>query len=149
MEFDMIYKQKRNLIISQVIGAILGLLLGITSQYDSFWNVLARIIFYPIALAALSRFCVRTYQVVKVKLGTKVYDSTGDYLVVERRGRGVAAAIIAPFLVVGIISTVSGLPWFLQDMIILAVITVGAFFCYKDIRFFVNFKRELNEQQKM
>lgn len=148
MEFGIVYKQKRNLIIAQVIGVVLGLVLGITGEYDSFWEKVGSIFISPLSLAALFRFCVRTFQVIKIKLGTKVYDNNGGYMVIERPLRGAIAAVMIPFLLLGIISALPEMNEFLLSAICLLIIAIGAFFCYKDIRFFVNLKRKSNEQQE-
>lgn len=156
MEFDMIYKQKKNLIVAQALGAVFGvvlalidLILAFGETWSSFGNALREFVLLPVTFAASLRFCVRTYQIAKVKFGTKVYDSTGGYFVIERRGRGIAASIIAFFLLVGIIAELSVIHSVLFVLACLAAVAVGAFFCYKDIRFFVNYKRELDEQQEM
>lgn len=153
MEFDMIYKQKKNLIIAQTIGAAFGLILALIDliqsfgqTWSSFGNALSELVLLPVTFAASLRFCVRTYQIAKVKFGTKVYDSTGDYLIIERRGRGIAATIIAFFLLVGIIAELSVIHDVLVVLAVLAAVAVGAFFCYKDIKFFVDLKRNRNQQ---
>lgn len=146
MEFEMIYKQKRNLIIAHVIGVLLGLVVGVTSGYESFVEVLGAVTLIPILLAVLLRFIVRTYQITKIKFGTKVYDQAGNYIVVERPGRGFVAAIAIPFLVVGIITTLPQISQLLFYIILAVLVVIGAFFCYKDIKFFVDLKKNKNQQ---
>ena len=89
--------------------------------------------------AALLRFCVRAYQFAKIKFGVKVQDENGSYVVVEKPGRGVFAAIIAFILPFALITSFSQ-P--LTTIIAVVLIVIGAFFCALDIRYIVSNRKK-------
>ena len=139
---DMMYKTKQRLIIAQVVGAVFGLIFGLSNKYETFWEILGAVIVCPIAFAALLRFCVRAYQFAKVKLGVKVQDSDGAYAIIERPGRGIFAAVVAFFLPFCISVPFAQVSETLFIIVLFVLIIMGALFCLLDIRYMINYRRE-------
>lgn len=146
MSDNMICGKKKALICAQAIGAVFGLILGLSAGYEAFWEVVGAVVIAPIACAALLRFCVRAYQFAKVRFGVKVQDTNGDYVVIEKPGRGIFAAIIALFLPVVFVTSFAKVSHVLLIISAIVLLIAGAFFCYLDIRYVVNCKREKKNQ---
>lgn len=142
MDIDLVYHKKKALIGAQIVGVAVGLVFALFSGCETFWEILGAVILSPIIFAVLLRFCVRTYQFAKVKLGVKVQDSDGAYAVIEQPGRGIFAAVVAFFLPFCIAVPFAQVSETLFIIVIFALIIVGALFCLLDIRYMINYRRE-------
>ena len=144
MDVDMVFKQKKALIWAQSIGFVFGLVFAISNGFESFGAFIRDIVGGPILFAALLRFCVRTYQFVKIKFGVKVQGSSGEYVIIEKPVRGVIAAVAAPFLLLIPASLLGNAPQWLINTYLIALILVGVFFCISDIRYMIQHKQTQN-----
>ena len=137
-EAESLFYEKRSrehliLLIVQVIGAILGVIAVITDD-NTFVEMLAGFLGMPLACAGFLRLIVRTFQIVRMKFGQKIYDGYGGYYIVPRNG----LAAIASFVAVGILTTV--ITAFAQTgrTLVIAAPMMGiieVFLLYTDIKF--------------
>ena len=105
-EAEYMYYEKRrrdhlSVLVVQGIGVVLGVIAVLTND-NTLLEALAGLLVMPLACAGFLRLIVRTFQIVRLKFGRKIYDGSGGYYVVPRNG----LAAIASFVAVGILTTI-------------------------------------------
>lgn len=136
-EEEYLYYENRRLdhlrlLIVQGIGAALGLLAVVTSDYE-LRKMLAGFLVMPLACAGLLRFFVRTFQIVRMKLGHKIYDGAGNYYVVPRNGLGVIGCFVIFGLFTCILTGVAHVEY-AAEIIMLMMGLIEVFLLYTDIK---------------
>lgn len=136
-EAEYLYYEKRRrehltLLIVQAIGAIFGVIAVVTDDH-TLLEMLAGFLVMPLACAGFLRFFVRTFQVVRMKLGQRIYDEAGNYYVVPRNGLGVVGCFVAFGLFTCVLTGVAHIEYAAEIiMLILGIIEV--FLLYTDIK---------------
>ena len=133
-EYQNIEKRRRehlHLLIIQGIGALLGAIIVITSGYDLL-RVLAGFVVMPLSCAGILRLLVRTFQVVRMKLGYKIYDGAGNYYIVPKNGLGIIGSVIALGLFTSIFTGFARVEN-ASEIILLLMGIIEVFLLYRDI----------------
>ena len=120
------------LLIVQVIGAILGVLAVATDDH-TLLEMLAGFLVMPLACAGFLRFFVRTFQIVRMKLGHKIYDGVGNYYTLPRNGLGIVCCFVAFGLFTCVLTGVAHVKY-AAEMIMLMLGVVEVFLLYADIQ---------------
>lgn len=136
-EAEYLYFEKRRrehltLLIVQVIGAILGVVAVVTDD-NTLLEMLAGFLVMPLACAGFLRFFARTFQIVRMKLGHKIYDETGNYYVVPRNGLGVVGCFVAFGLFTCVLTELSPVKY-ATDILVVMMGLVEIFLLYRDIK---------------
>lgn len=136
-EAEYLYFEKRRrehltLLIVQAIGAILGVV-AVISDDSTFVEMLAGFVVMPLACAGFLRFFVCTFQIVRMKLGQKIYDGTGSYYVVPRNALGVVGCFVAFGLFTCVLTKLAPVKH-ATDILVVMMGLVEIFLLYRDIK---------------
>ncbi|MGN1004826.1 MAG: hypothetical protein ACI4O5_08305 [Oscillospiraceae bacterium] len=143
MNLETQYKQRKILTVVQIIALVIGLVLAVIDlPYPSLGELLGGFLILPIALAGLLRLGVRTYQIVSIKLGRKVYDEAGNCLTVSRPGLGVVMGIASPFILAGVLGIFEGVSMILVNVILVALLLVEVLLFILDVKYLKTAKQD-------
>lgn len=125
-------RENLTLLIVQAIGAILGVIAVITDDH-TLLEMLAGFLVMPLACAGFLRFFVRTFQVVRMKLGQRIYDEVGNYYVVPRNGLGVVGCFVAFGLFTCVLTELAPVKH-TTDILVVMMGLIEIFLLYRDIK---------------
>lgn len=134
MNTEMKYKQKRTLIIAQIVGVLVGPTYALSTG-GSVGSVLTKILIAPLAFAAAFRLSVRVYQFVRIGLAKKIYTEDGQICIIPRTLWGLIAGVIPLVVLSNCESILMATPWYGHIFIILVLALVDGLLFYLDLKY--------------
>lgn len=130
------YKQRRFLLIVQVVVLVLGLVLAISDfKYAaSVGEGIVELVALPLIIMGLTRLGVRVYQIMSMRLGKKYYNESGVVLVKPRPILGALVGIACAMAVLFAVHSLARAPKLLSYSIIVVLLAAAIYLFVRDVR---------------